>query len=424
MIDSTALTISKASLRTGALTLALLIYAAVGDPTPDRFTLSVALTGAGLVFFLEPVRTAQRILSWNMASEGRLNRESLSSGIFVALLLYPTLVGAAGPWDTQDIVRDAVPHAFLFMPVLVSRPRDRARVAHVVLPVLLSVVGVAFSVRYLQITGASVDAIGRSAFLYDGLLGLTFDPSVVFAAIWLPFAGIRQLNAITLRTVSTAAGCVAGALICVAALGANVVRLPIVLILLGWAVLILGSARRHPIATATAGVVLLGGSLLRFRAQVAGLGRLIFEKQLVTGDNGRLIEWTVVIDTISRGPGQLLFGDGWGALLQTPGYHVAFSFTHNVFSYYLFKAGLLGMVLVAAYLIMTLRGTRQTFKRDPALTVAAGLSLANAALFQPTFKAVTFGLVLTALTMANIEGRGARPSRRVVFRPDGGFGRA
>jgi hypothetical protein len=104
--------------------------------------------------------------------------------------------------------------------------------------------------------------------------------------------------------------------------------------------------------------------------------------------------------------GTALFGLGWGALFADPAVRGSrVSFVHNMNGYYFLKTGVLGSIAVFFYVFYLLSRPRiRALRNLPWLLAGAG-SLIVGLVFQPSYKVLTYGLILLLPLVANFAPR-------------------
>ncbi len=128
----------------------------------------------------------------------------------------------------------------------------------------------------------------------------------------------------------------------------------------------------------------------------------LFEKQREVGLNQRFEEIFVVSQELGSSPITHMIGLGWGAGIESPssaGLYV--NFTHNLFSSLWLKTGLVGVILMMAFCVSTLRSLSQrvSLKNHHSfiLLTALILCLSVNMLLYGGYKSLGFGLCLTLL---------------------------
>ena len=404
-----------------ALLAALLLYGLFSAPAPPA--VGSAETAVGLLLVAatglrQPVALVSGAL---LAVPGARAFEIAGCGAFLVLFWLPLLRGAALDWQLRDIVRDVVPLLFLFLPVLLApvlRPAGARAVA--VLAAALAAAGVAFALRWWIDAGWAFGAIGHRA-MSDGPRYLLNSPAVLFAALWLPIQAVRLVwPELAGETPPPAAGrglrlalalpLLAAALLILAALAGAVHRMALVLVaaaglaFLGWC------ARRStgPVVLALA---VLAALLLVPGGPLPGALEMVVIKSELVGVNERFAEAEAVLAQIGRSLPSLLLGDGWGTLVANPavgGWRV--SFTHSFPSYLLLKTGIVGTLVMLAWLGTLLPAAAALVRRDLPLALAVLPPVAGGLLLHTSFKYLCFGLLLTVLVLAG-EPEEAPPAR-------------
>lgn len=325
---------------------------------------------------------------------------------FAWLLCVPLLVGVLMQWHVVDIIRDVIPLIYLYIPVLLLPFLLRSRLDWAwLLMWLLSIVGVIFSIRFFIITGAALSDIGRTS-LFDDLLYLPYDPSVLFAGIFLPLMAIIRVKLSRPSSIFKSMIMLMGGLLSLAALAGVVQRAPLGLAVLAMLIFLLRMTR-HSFWRSVVLALVIGVVVILAYEQITGIWELLLKKQALHGFNQKLEELIVIASGIGSSPINVLFGLGWGGLFRAPAYGgLAVSFTHSLPSYILLKTGILGVVMfivfagwvLRRYLRAMLRVWFDNTERLPGL-LAASASLMIGLLFQPTFKLLTYGVIVLALVL-------------------------
>lgn len=140
--------------------------------------------------------------------------------------------------------------------------------------------------------------------------------------------------------------------------------------------------------------------------QIEAVMQLLWAKQHTIGSNGKVGEWLAVVTTIYATPQTMLFGIGWGGILENPIYlNETTRFTHSVLSFYLLKTGVIGLgilLTVIGLLLTYFQKTRGGNRLDISgliLLVSCTPPLLIGVLFQPTYKILSYGVILTLLIL-------------------------
>lgn len=234
-----------------------------------------------------------------------------------------------------------------------------------------------------------------------------FEPAVTFAAI---YCGCLFFVNILRRQVIRA--CIYAAVVAVALYGLSMLRLraPVGLFVISQLIFISYLAYKTNNVKKQLGIafsVLLVCLIvaIAFRDLIWGL---ILKNHLV-GTNGKLEEWSAVFGTLSGDWKKLLMGIGWGGEF-VPSYQLqSVRFTHSLFSFVLLKAGLLGLLLLAAVyarliarFIIWLRVN--VFQHEQlAIILAATSVLVIGFALQPTYKMLGFSVIVAILLILPIN---------------------
>ena len=144
---------------------------------------------------------------------------------------------------------------------------------------------------------------------------------------------------------------------------------------------------------------ILGLSLIY--AHVIQLFSHMWAKQQLVGLQGRPAELYAVFNTISENFIALFFGIGWGGVFVNPIYGESTRFTHSLISYWLLKTGVVGFAVMVLFVILLLRRTNLkgiwTSSHRLAIFLAASAAIAIGLFFEPTYKMLSFGLIVGLL---------------------------
>jgi hypothetical protein len=174
-----------------------------------------------------------------------------------------------------------------------------------------------------------------------------------------------------------------------------------------------------------AGRLALAGVLCGAAAWLAGdwllrLWALLVWKTQMFGGNQHFAEIAAAAEAAGRSAGQALFGAGWGALVDTPAApELPVSYLHALPLYVLVKAGVLGLAALTAYAAGLVPFLLRLWRRDAALFLATAAPLLLGAIVQPTFKFLTYGLLLALPVLAAAPEAEVRPRRPATDPPAG-----
>jgi hypothetical protein len=393
------------SVRTGGLMLALAFYGLFGIPAPGRLGWRETAVGCGLVLATGLGRPLLVGTGALLRDPGARLHDLAGTVAFNYLLWFPLLRGVLSGANGEDVYRDVVPLVFLFIPVLlVPGPAFGWRM----LPLGLAAVGVLFSLRWWW-PGLAFRQVGRFA-MAEGDGYLLNSPAVLFAAVWLPLLALERLERKPgLPTVVLASLLCGGAVVAGAALAGAVHRAALIMaiaVIVGFAA---WHARHKPLlamlVVAMLAVTALGSD------QLGGTIQQIAWKTETYGLNERSAEAAAVLDQVGASWFDLLFGQGWGTLVQSPAVGGMWvSYTHSFMTYMLLKTGLIGCLVTLAYLMSILPSLFCLMRIDPPLAVALIPPLGLGLFAHTSFKYLCFGLLLAVLTHEKIVFKDSRPS--------------
>jgi hypothetical protein len=124
----------------------------------------------------------------------------------------------------------------------------------------------------------------------------------------------------------------------------------------------------------------------------------VLAKTSRVGLNMRLQEWHAVWDVLGHSWVSLMFGQGWGSSFASPavgGLHV--TFTHNLLSYMLLKAGLAGLILSLVYLFFIFEKLMRVVFSDPVKGNALLWPFVIPIVLYASHKSFDYGLLLVLI---------------------------
>lgn len=389
-----------------AVVVALLVQGAAGRPAPPVFRPEIEGVVALALIFAAGLRAPIDVA---LGGGPQAPRWFVVGAACLFVLLWPPLIRAA--WEgrsLQDAARDVVPLLFLFAPLALVPALRRAgekggagggagRVAGLLTAAFMAE-GLFFVLRWWRHADWGFGALGVRT-LSDGGAYLLNAPSVLFAAVAWPLAALHCLEKGGLpRLFAAGAALIAGAL-CVGALLGAAHRLAFVLIVVAAAVAVWTRRRRIPwlipaLAVAAAAVFALEGERL--------IGALfaVVEKTRQIGGNARMEEAAAALTAAGESPAGLLFGGGWGLLIENPavgGWRV--SYTHTFVTYLLLKAGLVGLIAGVVWLGVFSPAAFVLLRRDPAWAAAVCAPLVVSFTVHTSYKYLDAGVLLTLLML-------------------------
>lgn len=383
--------------RQGLFLLALLIYALFSTPTPDHISLTEILVLAGILLAVNA--------SGIMQAAG-VCPDTRPLWLFPARLLLlfgfsvPLLVGLAQGHPVSLILRDLVPFLFLLLPLFLSASfMDRAPLSRL-FPYTLCVMGIVFVLRVIIAffipDGSQNFQIGYMPDPHN----LVNAPTVLFAALFMTgLGGISLIKARSWKDMLIAFICFALTLILLVGMAGIGQRAHIGVWACGTLCGLGLLAWWRPLGLWRVGAMALLAGIL-FWPFASDLLTGLAQKNAVVGLNNRLEEAQVVWESFRGQPASLLLGHGWGATIISPAVGPdPVNYTHNLFTTYLLKGGVLGMALVALYLLTLGAGIWRILWVYPVGALAvAGPFLIDITLYA-SFKSLDFGLLLALIAL-------------------------
>lgn len=375
--------------------LALFIYGLLSSPFPSSY--GIPEISIGILLILAASSDLFLI-------KGILIGENHQRVIaFAWLITVPTLIGIE-QWKLSDIVRDLVPLFFLFIPLFFVnwyKNIDRSKAIIKVIPYIYSIVGVVYALRYFVSNGIGIDDLAKKSFFAVNLMYYSYDPTVVFSAVFLSLTAIQFIHFLGLKvsTCLIAIVMVGLALIGIGSLAGSVLRAPLVLIALSLIIFVL----RYTIqsrSTAFMAIVIAGIVFVLFREQFESIFSLFLLKTQDVGGNGKLEEFNAILSYLSDSP---LLGLGWGATYYNPVLHTDVRFSHSIISFYFLKTGLVGILLLFIYLGWLVKLYYKSFRiawkyqMDALPLLFAIGSTLLIGLLQVTYKTLSYGMVMALI---------------------------
>lgn len=384
------------------LSLAVVIYALSGSPTPDNPGLPEIVIGVFLVLAALPA------LPSLFGRSGLLWFDAGRLFLFFGLSL-PLVWGVVHGNDLRLILRDLIPFLFILLPLFlqgVFRARPEYSKIFTALFVFL---GLVFAVRGVFENLAFFAQIFRG----DELYYLANAASVLFAALYLWGRGVQGfMHSKSLASSGTLLVFAALAVLPLLAMAVTFQRASLGYFALYLALIFALHVYRYPLRS---GALFLIALILfvPLAGIVQDLIHALVYKTSLHGFNARGQEWAAVWQQVSRSPLSLIFGGGWGATFESPAVaDIRVNFTHGFFSTALLKTGIAGLCLSALYLLGIVQILAGIIKTKPVLGLAlAGPFLIDTLLYA-SFKSLDFGLLLLLITAA-----GARIPAACARRP-------
>ncbi len=374
------------------LILAIIFYGVLSSPTPDVLTWVEALIAVLL------------ILSTQMSRLLYTLHHQPKEPLFIALvygLSVPLFMALYHAHTTNDIWRDVLPYIYFTLPFFIlprcNTPDQREYWAETIC-FWMAFAGVIMCLRFFLIVNMPLHLIGEQQ-AGDNLLYLTSSPLVPFACIYCFLKALqieRPQFFITKGLIARAIYAFGGIMI-VAALAATLQRATFALVFLSVAAYVLHQARYRP-AYAYGLLFVTVIALVLTHQVLLGTVSMMWSKTLKVFDNSRLYELRSVWDHIAQSPLTVIWGNGWGAKFYSPAAgFVWVRYTHTLFSYVLFKAGLIGLFIIGRYIFMLCSAMWRLFWTKTHLALALFPSFFLGITLYPTFKMLGFGLIVSVI---------------------------
>lgn len=390
------------------------------SPMPLKPGMAEALMGFGLT-------VGALLLAASLVS--RINRVlQILALCIVYLSIVPLITGIARGNELSDMARDFLPLMFITtLPLLIGysqQGRDLTHQIRILLGVIVAV-GVVSALQFyngiLELFGSMemylsrythrpVEAenttnwlawllrpLGLEHLEYQTLLVKCQDPALLFAAIYLGCLGMSFVL-IKPRRGLLGLGALGGGGLCAYAFASLGMRAFSALLALSVALFVvhLIKYRRFPFWVLMGAALVL---LLLFYDPLSALISQMWAKQQTEGLSGRHLEVFAVMDSIASSKDKLLFGVGWGGTFANPIYEAASTrYTHSLFTYWLLKTGIIGCLVMVFFVFtlcrqLDLRGVWVSGHRLAILLATISVVLIGL-LFEPTYKMLSFGMVL------------------------------
>lgn len=385
-------------MRIACFFLAILLYALFSSPTPDSAGLAEITIMALILIAVTPAGAIGAITRPHLPAPLGYHRF-----FCLFMLSVPLIIGVVNGYATGDIIRDLIPVMALCLPLplplMTINPPVRSMAA------AMGIAGFVFSLRYLLAVMPDLSIIGLNA-QHDNLLYLANAPLVPFACLY-GFAVLTDPEKKMLGQRITG-GVIT--LVTFLAMACMVQRATFILCLTGCIAIAAIRLPRNPL-TIVVITSILAIIITPYLPLLLQISDGMIEKTMTLGLNSRWDEITALI------PHGTVFGQGWGALWQSPAvgdYWVRY--THNMFSYYWLKAGMIGSILAIGFALLWIRLAAQiVFRHNFALGLALIIPLLIHIFLYTGYKTFDFALLITLTYLCN-KDRQASLSSTVPFR--------
>lgn len=394
----------------GAVLLALILYGVFGQPTPDQLTVTEFMIAA-LLFFGAGLHGFSAVFIRSQERRKGLQPRWFAPGQLFAVygLTIPLLLVALYGHSVMEAIRDLIAFVFLLLPMVYWHLFREARGFRRLFFLGVIFIGVAFSARTLL--PHFIPALG----LPDAVaLYLTITPAVLFAALYCIAASAQRLTALSgdvLRNVFFGLLISLIALIPIFAIAMALQRASVAAIALFVVATAIYILLYRP-ETFLRLAFLFAAALLCFLPEIHDILLRLEHKHIQVGLNSRKEEFLTVLEIGQQDLSRFLFGHGWGALFQNPAVgDMWVGYTHNLFSYYFFKTGLLGTIFIAFYWGAVFWENLRILKANILLGLSLLCPLLISTFFYASHKAFSYGLLILLICAMTRKQRAALPRK-------------
>ncbi len=316
-----------------------------------------------------------------------------------AMLIYGVAVAIPAGFlhgnETGLLLRDLPPLLFLLLPLLAGDLFHKQEHANVLVWAYVFL-GLMFGLRSLfeaSLFNPSLSQDTRELYYFAN------SPAVLFAAVfpaglamqkYLQRFTVRSLFILVLASLCTALGGLAMAV--------TLQRASLAWIVAAFALFSLMALRNAPYRLALLAVIGIMAAL-PFHEDFLRIFGLLEHKTAIYGVNKRGMEMQAVWNAISASPVTMWFGLGWGGTFESPAVGgVRINYTHSFLSGMLLKTGVLGAVLMLAYVSGFFVSVIKLLKCDAILALAVTGPLLIDAILYASYKWLDFGLLLLVVS--------------------------
>lgn len=386
------------SVRFAMFAAALIVYAALGSPTPDSLGVVEGILALLLAASIGPAAALRPFGIGKNVPPALIPAQAL----FLYGLSFPLLIGGLAGNDAGGMARDAIPFLFFLLPLLgmhLADTREKARI----LSLIMVAMGLAFAGRDLV---RLTDFALLAPLAADPLSYLANAPTVLFAALML--AGLagrgvmfgRGLGHFAWAIVLGALAIVPLIVMAAAMQRASLGMMAVVIAL--WLAQAFYTAPLRAMRLLAPLVILgvLGWPYLE------GLYGVLAAKTGAVGLNSRLEELGAIWGAVSSDPLSLLFGLGWGAGFASPAVGgLQVNFAHSLLGAMLLKTGLIGVLFSLFYLAGFIRPLLRHWARDSVLALALLAPFVIDVFLYAAYKSLDFGLILLLIAAAREKNK-------------------
>ncbi len=394
------------------LVVGVLVYAGFSTPFPRHPGIPEIVIACMLVLFVGIKRPIKKIAS-EILLVGENARFPLIYFIAFYFLTVPVIIFLFERSLFTNLIRDYIPLVYMLMPLFFAPVLSGSGMKKIMLfKWLLVFGGVIYTARYFFNIEVLPWQVGDRLFL-DSMLYFLYDPLVLFAVTYMLLESVN-LFLEGGKKICLAIVFMVVAIFIMSGLVATIQRGSIVLIISVLLILLLSKARTMKgVLLAVVALVALYGISVYFSSAVD----LFVAKTEDVGTNNKLAEAVEIMTVIfDGGVFNTLFGVGWGGVYVSPGVGGnPVRFTHSMITYFLLKTGIVGLILFLYYMFYVGKIVLRGVLRNDIIMLASVPPLLYGLLFQPTYKTLGFGLVLSIIYCIDQAARRTKRIDRAGF---------
>jgi len=395
-------TVNKHSLTGWMLVAVLVVYGVFSMPFPDEYGIPELIIGVLLIlvcmgqaftFFVNIGKTEN--FAWLIP--------------FVWMLVVPSFIGIVR-WDIGDIIRDIVPLFYLFLPVILIPWAKKINDSDFVRKFYVSamvIAGSGFALKYFTTQEIGYEDLGSGVFMIN-LKYYSYDPTVTFTAIFGLLFALMLFQSASKGKYLAIILYIAVSLLAVGALGGIAQRAPLAILFLCLVTFMFRYARKSLMLVCIF-IIFLLAIIVYFQDVIFPLYSLLVEKSEAVGVNGKVDEIELIINILTDSWFNTLFGLGWGGIYYNTVLSSEIRFSHSVLGFYLLKTGFIGTAVMSLYAIWLIKRYVRVFAytwRNDVTQLPLLFAIGSApiiAMLQPTYKTLSFGLILTLIPVLYFE---------------------
>lgn len=336
------------------LATAIICYAVFSLPAPKEYKLPEIITAICLIVF--GVFNIKETIKFIFRKDNKWELVLFIAVFILAVGLL--LIGILNNNPLFDILRDLIPFFYLFFPLLVFSLIDENQLIWRKLTITLLVLSaLVMTVRFWSYPESILSELGRN-YLPFGKGQFVFEPCTIFSSTLLltyPLlknTGLKRIYDTALRILM-----LTGGLFILSLSVAAIMRGQIILIMISLCIAVIYKistleAKERNVSVIIV-IILLTVISLIFNKEIIYFAKIIILKFQYAGFNMKDEEALSVINQAISNPTTLIFGKGWGATFLNPvtGSSEYTRYTHNIFTYFLLKGGIIGVLLLGTYII-------------------------------------------------------------------------